>query len=85
MLDLRNRSLRPSSCITRSRSRAFSSKSWSSHVLVAGNTLLNNPALFKDAVFEVLHHFDKADNIIAIPHGEKTRLPQIRSGPNALS
>ena len=54
-------------------------------MLVAGNTLLNNPALFKDAVFEVLHHFDKADNIIAIPHGEKTRLPQIRSGPNALS
>jgi len=39
--------------------------------LVAGNTLLNNPALFKDAVFEVLRHLEKADNIIAIPHGEK--------------
>ena len=29
------------------------------------------PHCFKDAVFEVLHHFEKADNIIAIPHGEK--------------
>ena len=85
MLDLRNRSLRPS---TASRDRAaepFPQRVGRRNELVAGNTLLNNPALFKDAVFEVLHHLDKADNIIAIPHGEKTNSPQIRSGSNALS